>query len=303
MLKRSAFFACMLILLSACDSLTPPQPTVTPTFAYSAPTLAPSPSPYIVPLTRAAAGLEDRGTNNEVAAGLPANSQLPPLVVSPNAGGALAQIGRGQMVQLTDAGGGLLTGVLYENLIPVPNATPSPDGTAPLLRTPGVLIIGEDLNAWGDYPQRLHDAGYTVLAVEILPTSTVADFGAMLHSLSEGRTADPGLIGVIGAERGADLALLGCAVDLICDTVALLSPTAGETLINLLPEYGNRPLFVAASRDDPEAYNTASQLRLNARGEVNFQEYDTGGSGVELLTSDPELEANIALWLNRFLVG
>ena len=83
----------------------------------------------------------------------------------------------------------------------------------------------------------------------------------------------------------------------------MLSPTAGGTLINLLPEYGNRPLFVAASRDDPEAYNTASQLRLNARGEVDFQEYDTGGRGVELLTSDPDLEANIALWLNSLPRG
>ncbi|MEQ8672171.1 MAG: hypothetical protein RLP44_21205 [Aggregatilineales bacterium] len=304
MFKQTLFLVTLLGLLAACDSLTPPQPTATPTFVYSAPTLAPSPSPFIVPLTRAAPGLEDRGVNNAAAAGLPANSQMPPLAVTANPNGVLSQVGRGQIIQITDAGGGLLNGVLHENLIPPPNAVPQEDGTAPqLLRTPGVLIVTEDINGWGDYPQRLRDAGYTVLVVEVLPASTVADFGAILHSLSESNTVDPGLIGVIGAERGADLALLGCALDLLCDTVALLSPSSGETLVNLLPQYGTRPLLVAASRDDPEAFNTASQLQLNARGETRFEEFDSAGSGVEMLASTPELEVTITVWLNRFLVG
>ena len=90
---------------------------------------------------------------------------------------------------------------------------------------PGLLMLASDRTAWGDFPMKIHEAGYTVLAVNVRQDAPASDFTVMIQSLNTGE-ADPARLAVMGADTGADAALKGCAGDLLCDAVVLLSPSA-----------------------------------------------------------------------------
>jgi hypothetical protein len=183
----------------------------------------------------------------------------------------------------------VLYGVLYEN----------PPGLIEG-RLPGVLLIGSHAEGWGEFPAQLRDSGFTVLAVDMGNRLSSVDFTDVMQAFSELGTTHPGLMAVIGADEGADQALIGCAVELLCDTVVLLSPIGRDTLINIMASYNPRPLLVAASRDDPIAYPSAQALQIVATGEIIGQFPESAGHGVELL-NDPGLVQTIIQWMQRFL--
>ncbi len=170
------------------------------------------------------------------------------------------------------------------------------------LRQPGVLLLSEDLSAWSNFPQRLSQAGYVALVLQTDATTQARQVETMLQSLIALPSVDAGVIGVVGAGRAADLALLGCAVNSLCDALALLSPLSRDTLLNILPSYGARPLWLAAANNDAEAQNTAAALAEAAQGQTRTV-LVAEGRGADMLRLQPALQDELLVWLQSQLVS
>lgn len=266
------------LLLAACDAQ-PPSPT--PTRALSGPTLAASQEPFLGPPTEAPPDIEGGiGQNDPTAAALPpGGAALPPLLIGTPGSGR-------QQVEITADDGTRLYGDLLQNAE---------------VRMPGVLLLGSDRTAWGGFPDQLNAAGYTVLVMELRESAGVADVRVMIDALTSGM-ADPGRIAVIGAARGADLALLGCADVATCDVAILLSPLQEQTLLNEMPRFNPRPLLQAVSQTDEESFTTAQALDAAATGEKLFQPLTNAGRGTAILLNRPDVGDLIIQWLQRVLV-
>jgi hypothetical protein len=260
------------LLLAACEPAEPLIPTRTRTL--TGPTIEASPVVLPFPPTDSVEGYY--GQNDPTAAALPGSGELPPLPM----GGIEAG---GQIVQITAEDGGLINGVLYQS---------------GLVRQPGILFLATDYANWGTFPAKLAEAGFTVLSVSLRPDSGTGDISVLLRALSSGE-ADPGRLGMIGAGITADTAFLGCAAELLCDTVVLLSPTQHDVLRAALPAYNPRAIFTTASREDASAYATAQDLAAGATGEAVFQPFENAGSGIALIQNRPELADAIIQWFDR----
>jgi hypothetical protein len=169
-------------------------------------------------------------------------------------------------------------------------------------RVPGVLILATDRTAWGDFPARVQEAGFTVLVIGLRDPASESDFQAALQAFTEAGAVDSARIGVIGAAETADLAFIGCAADLLCDIAVLLSPIQRAPLLNVMAAYNPRPLLVAASEDDAESFATAQALQESASGEALFQPFTSAGQGTAMLQNRPDLTTLIVTWLTRWLV-
>ena len=164
------------------------------------------------------------------------------------------------------------------------------------IRQPGILLLGADASGWKSLPKQLAQNGFVVLVLETDRLTHARQVETMLQSLIAIPGVDAGSIGVIGEGRAADLALLGCAVNSLCDALALLSPQSRATLLNMIPSYGDRPLWLAAAANDSESYGTASALAEAARGEAVLVEA-TEGRGASLLQIQPDLADHLVQWL------
>lgn len=268
-----------LFLLAACDpALSPP----TPTTSLSGPTLEASPTfvprqPTDIPFDIPYDGYYE-GSNDPTAAALAPGDVLPPL----NVGTPNPRDG-GQTVVITAQDGTQLAGVIYQSL----------DG----VRLPGALLLSPRFTDWGTFPQKLFNAGFTVLAMD-LREEGILDFEVMLRALSSGE-ADPASLAVIGAGAGADIALLGCAGEMLCDTTILLSPSNNPSLIDALNAFTPRPIMLTASEDDPDSFGSIQKLQAAVRGEVLFQPFNSAGHGAQMLFNRPDLGDLIIEWLER----
>ncbi|NWF68993.1 MAG: hypothetical protein HXY40_07900 [Chloroflexi bacterium] len=267
------------LLLAACA--VPPAPTVTPTHALSGPTLQASPTINPAPFPTQVPG-EDYFSSylDPTAAGLPPGAQLPPAALeTPLPGQNFTEI------VLDAQDGTLLFGDLYQQ----------PE------RVPGVLLLARNRFDWGDLAEQLFLAGFTVLTMDIRAAAGLGDFRVMLEALSSG-VADPGRLAVIGGGEGADLALIGCAAERLCDAAALLSPRGRDTLLNLMPDYNPRPLLLAASEEDAEAFATIEALQAAAAGEVQYQPFANAGSGALIVQNRPDMLGLLLGWVQRVML-
>jgi hypothetical protein len=275
-MKRLSLLLLGLVLLAACDD-TGTGATAAPSVrTLTGPTIAPSATFYPNPPTPLSFDDQDFGQNNPTAAALPAEAQLPPLAVGTAVVGSSSQ-----HIQITAADGTLLDGDLYQ----------SGD-----VRMPGVLMLAADRTAWGDFPAKVHDAGFTVLVVNIRQLAPASDFTVMLQSLSSGE-ADPARLAVMGADSGADAALLGCADDLLCDALVLLSPSGNDALLSAVSRFNPRALFLSASQDDAVSYDMAQRLQTAANGSAFFQPFTSAGHGTDMLVNRADLSDLIIQWL------
>ena len=160
---------------------------------------------------------------------------------------------------------------------------------------PAILILGADVSAWGSLPLQLSQAGFVVLALQIGPTTPASQVDLMLQSLIAIPGVNAGAIGIAGEARSADLAMLACSVNTLCDALALFSPRSGATLLNMIPSFGARPLWLAASRTDSESYAAALALSQAASGQAQFIEA-AGGRGADMLTAQTDLADQLIAW-------
>lgn len=279
------------LLLASCDSLTPVPLTLTPTREFSAPTLEPSPTTDIRPPTAVPLGMPDRGQNSDQAAGLPAEAELPPLVLG---GGNSSE--NMSLARVTLRNERTIDGNLYLN--------PPVDNGAGLVqeRLPGIVLFAPSQDEWAVLPTQLRDAGFTVITFSVDSSLSSQDISQIIRAFSQSDAVDPARIGVVGAAEGADLGLIGCAVQSLCDSLVMLSPLSGDTLRNILPDYGVRPLLIYASAADAESAQTVVMLQSAGNDLMETNILKENGRGTELLQVRPELITRIVGWMQaRFL--
>lgn len=266
-----------LLLLVACDTILPPA-TITPGVTLSGPSIQASAT--VMPSVPTTVDFDTlvEGATSATAAALAPDSVLPPLMI------ATAASDGGAVVVVRAQDGTALNGLFYR----------TGDG----VRRPGVLLLAADVNSWADFPTQLHNAGFTVLVMPIRAEVALLDFTVMLGALSSGE-ADPASLAVVGASEGADVALLGCAGDKMCDTVVLLSPSNNLALVEAMNTYNPRPLLLAASQSDTGSFASAQSLQAAARGEVLLQPFENAGRGTDILLNRPDMGDLIIQWLQR----
>jgi len=270
------YFVILMLILTACNALPQPiEPTLTRNF--TAATLPASPTVAIRNSDEIYGDTILDGQSNPTAAALPVDAPLPPV-----AAGIAGETGA-QTVQIVVEDGTTLIGELYED-------------TTRENRVPGLLIVGDDVQVWNSLALGLFDAGYTVLVIALPQNPRAELLDTLLTSLSENGTVDPARIAVIGAENFADFAFLGCTIYEICDAVVMLSPQNRDAILNVLPNYNPRPLFLAASQNDANSYATASSIATSFADGSRFVEQSTG-SGTGLLALNSELSNFIITWL------
>lgn len=271
-------FPILLLTLTACVLPTRTAVTATPTRALSAPTLAVSPTPVI--RTSDELYQDDHtfiGRSNPTVEALPVDGDLPPISMGVD----------GNVVEVVLADGSALLGDLYQS------------GDT---RRPGVLLVGKDRSAWGTLPLELQSAGFTVLVMDMGLVPQAQHVETMMRTFINVGTVDPAHIGVIGEAQGADTVMLACAVDELCDVVALLSPLSRDTLLNVIPSYGTRPLLIATSNQDPESYPTSLALTQTAQGDTRFVE-TSNGRGSSMLQFQPDLTNQLVTWFTTYIGG
>ena len=160
---------------------------------------------------------------------------------------------------------------------------------------PAILILGGEISAWGTLPLQLSQVGFVVLVIQTDPLTPARQVETLLQSLIAIPGVDASAIGVIGEARSADLAMLGCAVNTLCDALALFSPTSRQTLLNMIPSFGERPLWLTASRSDSESHAAALSLSQALRGRAQLVEVDSG-RGAGLLNAEPGLADRLVTW-------
>lgn len=210
----------------------------------------------------------------------------------------------GRAVSLTAPDGTPLAGMLYET-----SSRPAP---AVVL----VHMLGRSKDEWIDLADRLQDAGATVLAFDLRGHGGSGGNGAMLGSMSTDVRAAvewlavrpgvrPGAMALVGASLGANLAGLVAADLAAVRAVALVSPSLDYRGIRLdvgvMKKIGNRPVWLAASTEDPYALRTVRELATG--GGVREQRLSSARAhGTGLFAADPDLAPALVDWLRRTLV-
>lgn len=209
----------------------------------------------------------------------------------------------GRPVGFTASDGTALTGLLYE-------ASQRP--------SPGVVLVhmlGKSKEEWSWVADRLQETGATVLAVDLrghggsggsaaMLSQMVNDVRAAVDWLSTRPNVRPGAMAVVGASLGANLAALAASESSTVRAIALVSPSLDYRGVRLdsgtMKKLGSRPVWLAASTDDPYALRTVKEL-LSA-GPPRDQFLSTARAhGTSLLSADPELARSLMDWLRRTL--
>lgn len=278
MMLRRVLVLIAAVLLAACDADVPaPTPTV------EIPPLAASPTFDIRPPTEIPPNADltpGPGMNIPEAASAPGDG----VVIQPNQ--TVEMLYRPQILALAVSAGNAAAELWL-----------SDQGA------PGALLVGAPQVDWVGLPAALHELGYSVLSVETPLPGAPEDLTLMLNSLTTLAAVDTGRITVIGAEGGADLALLGCAVDARCATAILLSPREEQALVAVMRDYNPRPLMIVASLDDLPSIRAAEAVRAVASGDTLVQPLDSVGMGTTMLARRPDLQTLIITWMNRHAGG
>ena len=212
----------------------------------------------------------------------------------------------GRAVSLTSTDGIILTAELYE-------ASSRP--------APGVVLVhmlSRTKADWEALANSLQDAGLTALAIDLRGHGGSAgsaqslpemerDVRAAVLWLSTRQGVRPGAIGLVGASLGANLALRA-AVDLpAVKALALLSPSLDYRGLRadagLLKKLGARPIWMAASTEDPLALRTLREFAAEPSGPREQRLAQGLAHGMALLSVDPEMGRVLVDWLRRSLLS
>ncbi len=291
---RCLLIGCLGILLAGCDTLfatVTPMPTATPTLV-----IIPA-SPTTNPVVPTAASGDEPALATQIAAFTPA---APPVVgdeqstVTPTPAPTQASI----PMQFVMSDGLNIIGTFWG---------------APSRPAPAVLLLhtlGGRKEDWLPFAARLHDAGYNVLAIDLRgygatggqPDWTKApnDVGSIFGRLSKLPGVETYRVSIVGADIGANLALVACADIPDCRSVVLLSPALdyqGVKTADAMTKYGNRPVLIAASRDDAPSGSDSAALDKLAKGQHRLLIYEGKVNGLALITAQPNLGEIVIRWL------
>jgi pyridoxine 5-phosphate synthase len=206
---------------------------------------------------------------------------------------------------------------------------PGPDGVtlagelfeSPSLRAPGVVLVhmlSRNRSEWGGLPDRLCDAGITVLAIDLrghgqssgspqdLP-AMVQDVRAAAQWLMSRPNVRGDALAVVGASLGASLALLAAVDWPQVRAVGLISPSLDyrglRTDTSTVKRLGARALWLAASAEDPLALRTLREFAAEPSGPREQHVSSAAAHGTALLHRDGDVERALVDWLCRSLLS
>jgi alpha-beta hydrolase superfamily lysophospholipase len=211
----------------------------------------------------------------------------------------------GRLVTFAAADGTQLVAMFYE---------------APARPAPGVVLVhmlGRSKEDWSLLADRLQAAGISALALDLRghgrSGGSAADLSAMVADLHAGiawLTAQPSVradgLAMVGASLGANLAGLAAAEAAGVRALALVSPSLDYRGVRLdatvMKKIGGRPVWLAASAEDPLALRTVKELAADAP--AREQHVSTvRAHGTVLLAADQDLARGLVDWLRRTLIS
>ena len=114
-------------------------------------------------------------------------------------------------------------------------------------------------------------------------------------------------IAIIGASLGASLAMLAAVNMPAVRALALLSPSLDyrglRTDMSLVKRLGARPVWLAASSEDPLALRTLRDIAAEPSGPREQHVATTMAHGTALLDRDADLSRSLVDWLRRSLLS
>lgn len=135
----------------------------------------------------------------------------------------------------------------------------------------------------------------------------VVDAAAAVKALRARPSVGQRPVLVIGGSIGANAAIRLAAQDASIAGVVALSPGLeyhGVTTEDAVPGLGERPVFLAASKDDEYSAQTVEKLASLARGPKEFIVYAKAGHGTHMFGKEDSpgaLTQSIAAWVERVL--
>jgi pimeloyl-ACP methyl ester carboxylesterase len=184
---------------------------------------------------------------------------------------------------------------------------------------PGVLLVhmlGRSKDEWSSTAERLQDVGISVLAIDLRGHGSSSGNGAMLAPMVDDVQAGlnwlstrpgirPGAIALVGASLGANLAAVAAARGAAVRALALISPSLDYRGVRidatLMRKIGDRPVWLAASTEDPYALRTVKEL-VSSGGAYEQRLSGARAHGTGLLTADQDLARALVDWLRRTLI-
>lgn len=179
-----------------------------------------------------------------------------------------------------------------------------------------VHMAGRNKEDWAPVADKFYRQGLLVLTVDLRghganvtgdapPALTGADWSAMVEdvraAVADLKKRGAEKVALVGAEVGANLALLVAADDPTVASVAMLSP--GLDYKGLLPgeaakRYGARPLLLVASKDDAYGLRSATALDAVSPGPHTVQVFEAAGKGTKMFNREPSLESQLLGFVN-----
>ena len=190
-----------------------------------------------------------------------------------------------------------------------------------LENAPGVILLhmlGSNRTIWETVglADELAGNGYAVLALDMRGHGDTGnaqdwvlaedDIQRVWQYFVDRAEVDGEKTAVIGGSIGSNMALIAAANEPAIRTAILLSPGLvyrGVTTPDRMPDYGDRPLFIVASKDDFYAEDSTNKLAETAVGETQVQIYETAGHGTNMFAPQPDLTPLILEWLAQHLAN
>ena len=185
---------------------------------------------------------------------------------------------------------------------------------------PGVVLVhmlSRNKSDWRELPDRIRDAGISVLAIDLrghgassgsageLPPM-IQDVRAAAQWLGSRPNLRPDAMAIVGASLGASLALLAASELPAVRAIGLLSPSLEyrglRTDAGLVRRLGARRLWLSASTEDPLALRTLKDFAAENSGPREQLVSNAAAHGTTLLERDGEVGRVLVDWLRRSLL-
>jgi len=193
----------------------------------------------------------------------------------------------------------------------------NPNGKALIL----LHMLRTNKDYWHDFAEKLKERGYYVLAIDLRGHGesvfkngkkmtweefSESDFKNMVLDVKAAKLflIEKGVneksIGIIGASIGANTALNYAATDEEIKAIALLSPGLdyrGVKTEEAMKIY-DRPVFIAASKEDEPAASSSQKLYELAAGKKVLKMYENAGHGTWMF-GKTDLQKELLSWLEE----
>ena len=175
-------------------------------------------------------------------------------------------------------------------------------------------MLSRTRSAWGDFPQKLNQAGFTVLNIDLrghgrsitqngreinFKNFSEADFNKIPPDLQTAKSylVSSGIpknnISIVGASIGANAALIEAAGDHDIRALVLLSPGEnyhGVKTYEAAKDYAGRPALIISSSKDTQSFSSSLQLAQFIGNSARFVPIEGAQHGTNILTAYPELK-------------